>query len=209
MSIEQNSIGRRTRKSEMQKTTRTVVDAASRCFREKGLSGATLADIMTSVGLTTGGFYRHFSSKDELTEIALEDNLLDVIADCQRRAFAPEQTIDAICDWALAPVDDITRSAAAAFAPEISRQSVSIQEAFTKHTADRIAAIASCLPRGDEGSALNHASAIYSMLVGAAQLSRFHPETGPAVRDMVLNMSGCKGSLELDALRQTDGKLAS
>jgi len=206
--IEENAVARRTRKGEMEKTRRTLVDAASRCFREKGLAGATLADIMTSVGLTTGGFYRHFSSKDELTETALEDNLLDFIADCQRRGFAPEQTIDAICDWALDPVDDITRSAAAAFAPEISRQSVSIQDAFAKHTADRIAAIASCLPQGD-GSALIRANFIYSVLVGAAQLSQFHPETGPAVRAMVQNMWGCKRPLEHDASRHTEGKLAS
>lgn len=209
MPIGQNAVARRTRKGEMEKTRRTLVDAASRCFREKGLAGATLADIMTSVGLTTGAFYRHFSSKDELTETALEDNLLDVIADCQRRGFAPEQTIDAICDWALDPVDEITKSAAAAFAYEIARQSIAIRNAFTKHTADRTAAIASCLPRGEEGSALNRASVIYSILVGAAQLSRFHPETGPAVRAMVLNMSGCNRPLELDTLGQTEGNLAS
>jgi AcrR family transcriptional regulator len=193
----------------MQKTRRTLVDAASRCFREKGLAGATLADIMTSVGLTTGGFHRHFSSKDELTETALEDNLLDVIADCQRKGFAPEQTIDAICDWALDPVDHVTKSAAAAFAPEISRQSGAFQSAFVEHTAERIAAIASCLPQGEEIATLNLASVIYSTLIGAAQLSRFHPETGPAVRTMVLNMSGFGRSLDLDALRQTEGKLAS
>lgn len=173
----------------MENTRQMLVDAASRCFRRKGLAGATLADIMTSVGMTTGGFYRHFASKDDLTEHALNDDLLDVIAESRQKGSALEETIDAMCDWALNPVHEITESAAAAFASEISRQSVAIQRAFTKHTAERIAAIAACFPESDHPAAFNRARAIYSILVGAAQLSRFDPATGNSVRDHILQIA--------------------
>jgi TetR/AcrR family transcriptional repressor of nem operon len=43
-----------------------VVDAASRLFRERGLNEVGLAEVMTAVGLTQGGFYKQFSSKQAL-----------------------------------------------------------------------------------------------------------------------------------------------
>jgi TetR/AcrR family transcriptional repressor of nem operon len=43
-----------------------IVDAAARLFREHGFEGIGVADLMKTVGLTHGGFYGHFSSKDDL-----------------------------------------------------------------------------------------------------------------------------------------------
>jgi hypothetical protein len=43
-----------------------VVEAAARLFREKGFEGVAVADLMHAAGLTHGGFYNHFESKDEL-----------------------------------------------------------------------------------------------------------------------------------------------
>lgn len=47
-----------------------IEDASSRLFKEKGIAGVSVADLMASVGLTHGGFYGHFQSKDELAAIA-------------------------------------------------------------------------------------------------------------------------------------------
>ena len=50
---------------------RAVIEAASaRLFKEHGLNGISVADIMATAGLTHGGFYGHFDSKDELAAIA-------------------------------------------------------------------------------------------------------------------------------------------
>jgi len=43
-----------------------ILDAASQLFRERGFDGIGVADVMKSVGLTHGGFYGHFSSKEDL-----------------------------------------------------------------------------------------------------------------------------------------------
>ncbi|MBP0589718.1 TetR/AcrR family transcriptional regulator [Paraburkholderia sp. LEh10] len=52
---------------------RQLIEAASaRLFKERGLNGVSVADIMASAGLTHGGFYGHFESKDELAAVACE-----------------------------------------------------------------------------------------------------------------------------------------
>src|SRR6188474_3801293 len=43
-----------------------IVEAAAQLFRERGFDGIGVADLMKEAGLTHGGFYGHFSSKDDL-----------------------------------------------------------------------------------------------------------------------------------------------
>lgn len=49
-----------------------VVAEAARLFREQGLNGIGVADLMAAAGLTHGGFYRHFASKEDLAVTAAE-----------------------------------------------------------------------------------------------------------------------------------------
>jgi TetR/AcrR family transcriptional repressor of nem operon len=50
---------------------RTIVDTASRLFRAHGLAGVGVADVMVASGMTHGGFYRHFPSKEALVAEAM------------------------------------------------------------------------------------------------------------------------------------------
>jgi TetR/AcrR family transcriptional regulator, transcriptional repressor for nem operon len=50
----------------------TILESASRLLREKGISGARVADVMKGAGLTVGGFYAHFGSKEELIDEVIE-----------------------------------------------------------------------------------------------------------------------------------------
>ena len=47
-----------------------IEEASSRLFREQGINGVSVADLMAAAGLTHGGFYGHFESKDALAAIA-------------------------------------------------------------------------------------------------------------------------------------------
>jgi TetR/AcrR family transcriptional regulator, transcriptional repressor for nem operon len=47
-------------------TRQRIVTSAARLFNRKGFAEVTISEIMTAAGLTHGGFYRHFKSKDEL-----------------------------------------------------------------------------------------------------------------------------------------------
>src|ERR1700744_1228841 len=53
-------------------THEPLVEAAAARFREKGLDGISLADLMKELGLTHGGFYKHFASRDALVTEAVE-----------------------------------------------------------------------------------------------------------------------------------------
>jgi len=63
-----------------------ILDAAARLYRERGLTGVGVADITRDAGLTHGGLYRHFASKDALVQEACA------------RAF----------DWSISPLDGAT-----------------------------------------------------------------------------------------------------
>ena len=54
---------------------RTILEAASRLFRERGFDSVTVAEVMKAAGLTHGGFYGYFKSKDELIAEALGEAL--------------------------------------------------------------------------------------------------------------------------------------
>src|SRR5207237_4846861 len=53
-------------REQMAENRHRILDAASRLFRQKGFDAVSVAEVMKAAGLTHGGFYGHFSSKDEL-----------------------------------------------------------------------------------------------------------------------------------------------
>ena len=53
-------------KLEAAETRRKIVKTAAAEFRQKGINGTSLVDLMAAAGLTHGGFYRHFESRDQL-----------------------------------------------------------------------------------------------------------------------------------------------
>lgn len=59
-------------------THQRIVEVAARRFRELGLDGIGVADVMKDAGLTVGGFYKHFDSRDDLVVQALAASFVDV-----------------------------------------------------------------------------------------------------------------------------------
>src|SRR5215471_2247478 len=56
----------RVSREKMNENRERVLDAAAELFRSRGLEGVSVVEIMDAAGLTHGGFYRHFNSKDDL-----------------------------------------------------------------------------------------------------------------------------------------------
>ena len=75
---------------------RTILEAAGRLFRERGFDSVTVADVMKSAGLTHGGFYGYFKSKDDLVAQALAEVLGRAatppadLADYAKRYLSPD-----------------------------------------------------------------------------------------------------------------------
>ena len=80
-----------------------ILDAALALFSEKGFGGAPVAEVMRKAGMTHGGFYNHFDSKDELEVQACAlafsfgqravASIADVPAGPARRAQAPDKSV--------------------------------------------------------------------------------------------------------------------
>lgn len=62
----------RVSKAEAEKNRAIIEQVSARLFREQGFHGISVADLMSAAGLTHGGFYGHFESKDALAAIACE-----------------------------------------------------------------------------------------------------------------------------------------
>jgi TetR/AcrR family transcriptional regulator, transcriptional repressor for nem operon len=58
-------------KTEKANTHKRIVTIAAKKFREEGLAGIGIADLMKKAGLTVGGFYKHFKSRDALVAEAI------------------------------------------------------------------------------------------------------------------------------------------
>jgi TetR/AcrR family transcriptional repressor of nem operon len=54
-----------------ERTHETILESAAHLLRARGISGARVADVMKGAGLTVGGFYAHFASKEALVDDAL------------------------------------------------------------------------------------------------------------------------------------------
>jgi TetR/AcrR family transcriptional repressor of nem operon len=61
----------RVSQAQAQENRKRIVETAARLFRERGVAGVSVADVMAEVGLTHGGFYKQFASKDALVAEAI------------------------------------------------------------------------------------------------------------------------------------------
>jgi TetR/AcrR family transcriptional regulator, transcriptional repressor for nem operon len=153
-----------------------ILDVATRLFRERGIDGIGVADLMQAAGLTHGGFYGHFESKEDLVAQAcaravsrMRQNWTNVV---NQSAGDP---LEALAATYLTPKhrDGAGRGCPmAALGPEIARQGPTVRRAFT----DELRPFLDYLSRVVQGSSNNlrrqKALAAYAGLVGALVVSR-------------------------------------
>jgi TetR/AcrR family transcriptional repressor of nem operon len=106
----------RVSKEQMLRKRNDIISVSSELFRERGLEGVSVSDIMAAMGLTHGGFYGHFSSKDELEALACK-RALD---DASKQLFAKGVTTsDDLVDYYLSAG---TGGTVAALASDVMRK---------------------------------------------------------------------------------------
>lgn len=152
-----------------------IVQAAADRFRALGLEGIGVAELMQHAGLTHGGFYRHFGSRDELVAEAVERALADGSAVADAVAADPRSTIGALVDAYLSPAhrDHVASGCAVtALANDVARSGERTRAAYTAQVDRYVALIAQLiqhLPRKRRRSA---ALAALATLVGAVAMAR-------------------------------------
>src|SRR6202011_3745182 len=166
-------------KAEKAKTHKRIVAIASKRFREEGLAGIGIADLMKEAGLTVGGFYKHFKSREPLVAEAVASALglwkrqVDAAA-----SGGPPVTYESLVDDYLSekhrnhpgtgcPVD--------ALAGDIARSDKRTRAIATRQIRDHIELVATLIRdtnEKDKGTARSKAVLTYCVLVGAIGVAR-------------------------------------
>jgi TetR/AcrR family transcriptional regulator, transcriptional repressor for nem operon len=159
-----------------------IVNAAARLFREKGFDGIGVDAIMDEAGLTHGGFYRHFQSKDALAAEAVARGLA-----VSARKQAALASIEDVVSAYLSPRhrDDAGGGCMiAAIGCDIARQGKGVRRGLTAYVRDQIEQLARRI--GGRGGTVRRQQAIATLagLVGALVLARAVDD--PALSDEIL-----------------------
>ncbi|WP_374445274.1 TetR family transcriptional regulator [Stella sp.] len=156
---------------------RRIVEAAARLFRERGFSGVGVAEIMAAAGLTHGGFYGHFRSKEDLARVACRAAIDQATEGWRQRAAGhPEAPLAALADAYLTPRH---RDAAgrgcihAALTAEVARiDDPELRHAFTEGLAGLAEVLAEAGPEDAAEARAAAALVRLSTMVGALVLAR-------------------------------------
>ena len=157
-------------KSDKAETHTRIVRVTAKRFRERGLEGIGVADVMREAGVTVGGFYKHFGSRDELVVEALaaafkdldvwEDHTPDMAHLLQN--YLTEAHRDA----------PGTGCAMGALLGDMTRGSKSARALYTERVKRSLAFFSALFPSSRRSDKRGRALLILSALLGALNLSR-------------------------------------
>ena len=154
-----------------------IVDAAARAIRRSGYNGTGVAEIMKDAGLTHGGFYAHFQSRDAMLAEAADRAAGESVAMMERIAASlpPQQALPAMMDAYLSKqhLDEIeTGCATAALASEMPRQTAEVRRAHTRRIKEMIDLVSRQLPNWGQPGAHEQAMVTIATMVGTLVLAR-------------------------------------
>jgi TetR/AcrR family transcriptional repressor of nem operon len=147
-----------------------IVETASHMFRERGFDGVGVDTIMRGAGLTHGGLYGHFKSKDDLACAALR-RALERSIENQSRYSELEDLVSGYLSGRHC-ADRANGCAIAALGADIVRQGNGVRRELTVHVRAQLALITRLLKAGGGITRRRRAIATLSGLVGALTLAR-------------------------------------
>ena len=181
------------------RTRQAIVTAAAAGLRGAGIDGARVSDLMAAAGLTHGGFYAHFESKDELVGEACAAGVAaarDALADVAAQA-PPEGRVQAMLDAYLTPERrDAAGCTLATLGGEIARQPAEVRERFTAALLDAVDRLADAMPAADAERRRDQVLAMVSSMVGAMMLSRAVADPAVSERLLRVGRDGVGGAVE-------------
>ena len=184
---------KRTASRRKEVTHERIVEAAARAIRRSGYSGTGVADIMKDAGLTHGGFYAHFPSREAMLAEAEDRAGAEGVAAVARVAAAvpPQQALQAMMRAYLSKehIEGVeTGCAVAALGSEMPRQAPEVRRAATRRIKEMIDLVARQSPDWGQPGAHKRALVTVATMVGALVLARAvdDPRLSDALRDAAL-----------------------
>ena len=165
-------------KAETALTRRRIVETAAAQFRQNGIHETGIAEIMAATGLTQGGFYRHFSSKNQLVAEACGvamDSVVTTVTAAAERGGTDRKALGAIADVYLSMDHRDNRSGGcplAGLGSELGRASEDTRAGATAGFEHLIEVVAKRFPRATREEARARAVFALSAMIGAVTLSR-------------------------------------
>ena len=164
-----------------QKTRERVLKAAAKAIRAEGPHKIGVAAVMAEAGLTHGGFYAHFESKDAFVAAAVGQMFAEGRAKLDRsmEGRSPAQGLATYLGFYLSAAHRDTRTSGcplpflSADAPRLAAPS---REQFAQGVADLTARLAQVLTQLGRPDAEEAAGSMLSEMVGAVSLARAEPE---------------------------------
>jgi len=153
-----------------------ILDIASARIRREGIDSLTVAHLMEDAGLTPGGFYRHFDSRDHLVAEAVQRALVQgsawtIGADQLRGPRGFTKLVDGyLSEWHRDHPE--AGCGIAGIATEVARTDGSVRSAFSRQVRECFGLLADLLDMPDGEDSEREAVLALSVLVGAITLSR-------------------------------------
>jgi TetR/AcrR family transcriptional regulator, transcriptional repressor for nem operon len=164
-------------KSSKEATHERIVETAARAIRRSGYDGTSVADIMKEAGLTHGGFYAHFSSREAMLAEAADRAGAEAVAASTRVASSapPEQALQLMMRAYLSK--EHLNSAefgcpVVALGSEMPRQAAGVRRASTRRIKEMIDVVARQSPDWGQPGAHERALVTVATMVGALLLAR-------------------------------------
>ena len=163
-------------KEKAEENRQQVIETSSRLFREKGFDGVGVSTLMQAAGLTHGGFYKQFESKDDLivkaTKAALDQTvqrMSSVLGKDKRRSlekavnlYLSDQHRDGVAEGC----------AFAALGSDVARHGPEVRRVMQRGIEDQLALLESVVETEGKGSSREEAIATLATMVGALVLAR-------------------------------------
>jgi TetR/AcrR family transcriptional repressor of nem operon len=164
-------------KRETEETRKRIVEMAADEFRQHGIVTSGIADLMAAVGLTHGGFYRHFESKEQLvaeaTAAAL-DTLLDTLASAASGKKGRNALKAALAVYVCAEHRDNPRDGCplAPLGSELARSDKRVRDVATTGFSRMVEILAAHFDQARPAEARKRAMATAAAMIGAVTMSR-------------------------------------
>ncbi len=154
-----------------------IVETAARAIRRSGYDGASVADIMKEAGLTHGGFYAHFASREAMLAEAADHAGAEAVAASARIAgtVPPEQSLQALLQAYLSKEHVEAAELGcpvAALGSEMPRQAPEVRRAATRRIKEMIDVVARQSPDWGQPDAHERALVTAATMVGALVMAR-------------------------------------
>jgi TetR/AcrR family transcriptional repressor of nem operon len=152
-----------------------IVQVAAARFREAGVGGVGVADLMKDAGLTHGGFYRHFASRDELVVAAIERALGQGSRAVEAVAKIKGAPLAAVVDGYLSAAHRdalATSCAVTTLAADVARSNDRARSAYTRQVGIYLELLTRLIAGNKQKARRRKAIAALSTLIGALSMAR-------------------------------------